>query len=40
MHSHSALLTLPTVIPACPESYFKNDSRRALLAGMTIFSDT
>jgi hypothetical protein len=24
-----------SVIPACPESFFKKDSRRALLAGMT-----
>jgi len=24
-----------SVIPACPESFFKKDSRRASLAGMT-----
>jgi hypothetical protein len=26
------------VIPACPESFFKKDSRRAPLAGMTTLS--
>jgi len=25
------------IIPACPESFLKKDSRRALLAGMTRF---
>ena len=31
------ILSLKYVIPACPESAFRKDSRRASLAGMTSY---